>query len=89
MRLNRFGHFIVLAMIAFVVAGAGAMIDGQLIARNRVTFTTATLVCRSGAALIGDAASPAFIHHHEADALAVVCPNCAVVPMRFKAVGPH
>jgi hypothetical protein len=84
MRLNRFGHFIVLAMIAFVVAGAGA-----LIARNRVTFTTATLVCRSGAALIGDAASPAFIHHHEADALAVVCPNCAVVPMRFKAVGPH
>jgi hypothetical protein len=39
--------------------------------------------------LIGDAAMPAFIHHHEAKAPAMVCPNCAVVPMRIKAVGPQ
>jgi len=32
---------------------------------------------------------PAFIHHHEAKAPAMVCPTCAVVPMHIKAVGPQ
>ena len=54
----------------------------------RVTFTTATLICR-WIALMGDAAMPALIHLHEANALAMVYPHCAVVPMHFKAVGPH
>ena len=39
--------------------------------------------------MIGDAAMPAFIHHHEARPLAMVCPSCAVVPMHIKAVAPQ
>ena len=39
--------------------------------------------------MIGDTAMPAFIHRHEPKPPAMVCPSCAVVPMRVKAVAPQ